>query len=97
MSMAEPFVPLFGSGAHGEGTAAGGRINALANSEKSPFVPSLVGAGSTPSPAPGTAHCTNPNGEAAQPTVTLHHDGGKVTRIRIHCACGQVIDLDCVY
>lgn len=96
MSMAEPFVPLFTTIPPVGGTTAANRLAALASSpEKSSFVPSLVGAVSTP--AAGTPHCVAPTGETAQPTVTLHHDDGKVTRIRIHCACGQVIDLDCVY
>ncbi|HTH47364.1 MAG TPA: hypothetical protein VMB21_07620 [Candidatus Limnocylindria bacterium] len=93
--MAEPFIPLFSASPATGGSAATGlaRLNPLApDMEKQAFVPSLVAAA-----APGASHCQTPAGETAQPTVTLHHDGGKVTRIRIHCACGQLIDLDCVY
>ncbi len=102
MSMAEPFIPLFGGGSPA-GTAAApgnGRLNSLASApEKPSFIPSLVAvpAAATPVSATTGLHCSAPAGETAQPTVTLQHDGGKVTRIRIHCACGQVIDLDCVY
>jgi hypothetical protein len=104
MSMAEPFIPLFGGGSPvGAAPATGaGRLSALAPApEKQAFIPSLVTLppATVPAPAPAASlpHCTTPAGETAQPTVTLQHDGGKVTRIRIHCACGQVIDLDCVY
>jgi hypothetical protein len=37
------------------------------------------------------------HGHAGQPVVTLLREGDRVTRIRIHCACGQEIELDCVY
>ena len=104
MSMAEPFIPLFGGGSPTGAVAAtgNGRLTALASaSEKPSFIPSLVAVppASLPMPVSATSglHCSAPAGETAQPTVTLQHDGGKVTRIRIHCACGQVIDLDCVY
>ena len=32
-----------------------------------------------------------------QPVVTLQRDGDVVSRIRIQCGCGQVLDLDCAY
>ena len=32
-----------------------------------------------------------------KPTVTLHRDGESVSTIRIQCACGQLIELGCVY
>lgn len=33
----------------------------------------------------------------AAPTVTLQRDGDRVTHIRIQCACGQMIELECNY
>jgi hypothetical protein len=33
----------------------------------------------------------------ASPKVTLQRDNNVVTGIRIECACGQVIELACVY
>ncbi|HVY68684.1 MAG TPA: hypothetical protein VHH73_02080 [Verrucomicrobiae bacterium] len=33
----------------------------------------------------------------ARPKLTVHRDGDRVTCIQIRCACGQTIELDCVY
>ena len=41
-----------------------------------------------------------PGGEpekCAKPVVTLQRNGEVISGIRIQCACGQVIDLSCVY
>jgi len=32
-----------------------------------------------------------------EPRLSVQRDGERITSIRIHCACGQVIDLACVY
>jgi len=32
-----------------------------------------------------------------RPSVTLQREGEAVSGIRIECACGQVIELECVY
>jgi hypothetical protein len=29
--------------------------------------------------------------------VTLDRDGIRVTAIHVHCSCGQVIELSCIY
>ena len=55
------------------------------------------GASSHPAAA-ATTNCAHvPNGVPAKPTVTLQKDGDRVTHIRIHCACGQVVELECAY
>jgi hypothetical protein len=36
-------------------------------------------------------------GSACEPRVLLQREGGCITGIRIHCSCGQVIDLKCAY
>lgn len=33
----------------------------------------------------------------SQPTVTLRHEGERVTQITIRCSCGQVLTLQCEY
>jgi hypothetical protein len=38
------------------------------------------------------AHTSN-----CEPRVTVQRDGDRVSAIQIHCACGQVIELACVY
>jgi hypothetical protein len=32
-----------------------------------------------------------------QPVITLQRDGDIVSRIRIQCGCGRIVDLDCSY
>jgi hypothetical protein len=32
-----------------------------------------------------------------EPRLTIQRDGERITNIRIQCACGQVMDLACVY
>jgi hypothetical protein len=34
---------------------------------------------------------------AGKPVVTLQREGERVTGIRIECACGQVLELECSY
>ena len=46
----------------------------------------VPGAPGEPAPSPATA-----------PVVTLRREGDRVTGIRVQCACGEVIELDCVY
>jgi hypothetical protein len=37
------------------------------------------------------------SGGQCEPRVTLQRDGDRVSAIRIQCACGQVVELACVY
>lgn len=39
--------------------------------------------------APGTRNC--------EPRVTLQRDGDRITHIHVQCACGQTLELACVY
>ena len=32
-----------------------------------------------------------------QPKVSLVRDGDRITAVRVQCACGEVIELECVY
>ena len=32
-----------------------------------------------------------------EPLVTLERDGDRITRIKIQCTCGQVVELNCTY
>ena len=36
-------------------------------------------------------------GKSCEPRVSLQSDGDRITSIRVQCACGQVMDLACVY
>ncbi|MFO1488104.1 MAG: hypothetical protein U1F65_06480 [Verrucomicrobiota bacterium] len=45
------------------------------------------------SPKPTVSH----TGKACEPRVSIQREGDHVTGIRVHCSCGQVIDLACIY
>jgi len=51
--------------------------------------------GQSTSAAPLAA--TSPSGQPCEPRVTLQSDGDRITSIRVHCSCGQIMDLACVY
>lgn len=35
--------------------------------------------------------------KVGEPRVTIQRDGDRITHLRIQCACGQIMDLACVY
>jgi hypothetical protein len=80
--MNEPFVPLNPIAAAGQ-NRTGFRVSIVSHADNlRPFQP-LGHAGTK---------CQNP-----EPRVTLRRDGDRVASIHIHCGCGQVIELACVY
>lgn len=86
MSASGSFVPLsLGLPADGE-KAAVFRAQVVKNAADVPFQPvaSLL-----PPPT-----CSSP---AAAPKIELERNGRTITRIRIICTCGQVIELECRY
>lgn len=68
-------------------------VNVISNGEQPPGknFQSLA----PPRPAPGPSV----NGEKSncEPQVSVQREGGRVTHLRIHCSCGQVMDLACLY
>ncbi len=49
-----------------------------------------------PPPPPPPTVCSTPH-PRSEPEVSLVRDGERITRIQVKCACGEVIDLQCVY
>ena len=43
------------------------------------------------------AHLAAPPNTHGEPSVTLERDGERVTRIKVQCSCGQVLELACDY
>jgi hypothetical protein len=85
----ESFVPLTtlpASGEHQEFRITvipkTGQTRSLQSLEPTPPVP-LEGAAGT--------------GKMGEPQVSLQYEGDRITHIRIQCACGQILDLACVY
>jgi hypothetical protein len=81
--MNQGFVPLSLSA---RAPAAAGQAKAATEPQASrPFRPLTSADASTP-PAPATG---------GGPIVTLERDGPRITRIKVQCCCGHVIELAC--
>jgi hypothetical protein len=46
---------------------------------------------------PLNAACAIAHDSGCEPRVTVQREGERVSSIRVQCACGQVIELACVY
>ncbi len=46
---------------------------------------------------PDAPPIANNGKKICEPRVTVQRDNGRVTQLRIHCTCGQVLDLACSY
>ena len=79
----EPFVPLTAAGAavHEHPDFHVTILRQAANMR--PFR-----AGALPAPAAASGD---------EPQVTLHREGDRIVGIRVQCACGQAIELACIY
>lgn len=83
-----PFVPLTGPAPQ---PAAGSSARFVATVPPAP-------AGQAPSaPAPAPATAPTPHAHPGAPRLTFQRDGDRITRILVHCSCGEVIPLDCRY
>ena len=85
--MPSAFVPFLKSGGKATATANGSPIPATSDS--------VAGSGAFAALVPhGTSAAPHP---AGKPVVSLQKDGDRVTHIRVQCACGEVIELECAY
>lgn len=87
----EPFVPLTAAATR-PGEAAEYRVNVVSQPGHTQSFRPLT-AEATPVSNNAAAH---PN-KTCEPRVSIQREGDQVTGIRIHCGCGQVIDLACIY
>ena len=86
----EPFVPLTAATPSGENREF--RVTVISQAGPSQAFQTFEQAASA---APQTAL---PDGKRiCEPRLTLQRDGERITGIRIQCACGQMMDLACVY
>jgi hypothetical protein len=81
--MSDVFTPLTPA------SLASGGAASLAGSFKPLPSPASISAANQATAAPGNC--------AAKPTVTLQRKDNVVTSIRVQCACGQVLDINCQY
>lgn len=68
------------------------RVTVIPQAESAPPFKHLGQAGTTT----GENQPGNPN-KNCEPRLSLEHDGGKISNIRIQCSCGQVMELACLY
>jgi hypothetical protein len=74
-------------------------LEALRGAPRPAAAPSEGGFVPLPPPpvSPVTETAAAERSAASAPTVTLQRDGERITQIQIRCACGEVIELDCLY
>jgi hypothetical protein len=82
--MNEPFVPLSNVSVPG-GDRSGLHVTIIGQTDKLQAFQPL-----------GRAGHGGASGQC-EPRVTLQRDGDRISAIRIQCACGQVVELACVY
>lgn len=85
--MSSPFVPFLKSQPR-----AAAELVTTDNAAASAAFTALAAGG-----AKESAACAHAPSATDKATVTLEKDGERVTRIRIACRCGEVIELDCEY
>jgi hypothetical protein len=87
-----PFVALKGP----QGDKAPARVRVLAPG--SAKFHSLPPGPLPPAPASAAAASTPADGQPAKaPDISVERDGDRITRIRVQCACGELIELECTY
>jgi hypothetical protein len=85
--MSEPFVPFAKTRSKPGSAGDSFRLTILPQAQQAaPFQPVAT----APSPA---GNQLSPK----EPQVTLEREGDRITRIKIQCVCGQVLELDCAY
>lgn len=87
----EPFVPLTASATR-PGDPGERRVNIVSQPGLMQSFKPLTAEVSNASKNP-EAHAN----KTCDPRVSIQREGDQVTGIRIHCSCGQVIDLACIY
>ena len=88
--MKKDFVPFLAAPSDGSRPIDGARTEVVGGSRSGTaiaFRPMIQPPAHPPIP---------PNGHG-EPTVTLEREGDRVARIKIHCPCGNVIELACDY
>ena len=85
----QPFVPLTAAAGR-RGESAEHQVNVVSQPGHTQSFKPLT------TEAPTTGH-TGHGGKPCDPRVSIQREGDQVTGIRIHCGCGQVIDLACIY
>ncbi len=88
--MSEPFVPFAPARPRLSGNADGFRLTVWPPNQTAKAPAPLV----PPPPVPSAI--THAPG-SHEPKVSVERDGDRVTRIRVECGCGQVIELNCAY
>jgi len=97
--MPSAFVPFLKSGGKAAHPSGGQPVSQTTDSAiGSGAFAALVPNGANPNPAQGNPTSgTAPHNHDGKPTISLQKDGDRVTHIRVKCACGEVVELECTY
>ena len=68
------------------------RVTVIPQTQAAPPFKHLGQAGATA----GESQSANSD-KNCEPRLSLEHDAGKISNIRIQCSCGQVMELACLY
>jgi hypothetical protein len=95
--MVESFVPLLPVATPtGESKPSSYRLKVMPSTQTSESFKPIEPRPAVP-PATIPHACAPTSVANARPIVTLEREGDQVTHIRIQCACGQVIEIECEY
>ncbi len=85
--MSDSFVPFAKTRSKPGPAAESFRLTILPQAQQAaPFQPATIALPST-----------GANPGAKEPQVTIERDGDRITRIKIQCTCGQLLELNCAY
>ena len=89
LQQTESFVPLTAAPAAGDRRET--RVTVISQATEAKPFQSLSPVAAPPTgPAP-------PPAKIGEPRVMVQREGDRISGIRVHCTCGQVMDLACVY
>ncbi|MFM1770075.1 MAG: hypothetical protein RJA22_2604 [Verrucomicrobiota bacterium] len=91
-----PFVPLAGP-ARTTAPAHASFVPATAANRSAPATPAAPATITPAKPEPAVLTPAADHGSHPAPKLTFERDGDRITRILVHCGCGEVIPLDCRY
>ena len=91
-NLAEDFIPFEPVGPRGASESSP-RLKVMPK----PGAPEDSAVFATIQTGPKSAHAAHSPSASITPTVTLQREGDRITVVRVECACGQVIELNCSY
>ncbi len=100
-NLAEDFVPFEPATPRGQ-VDSGPRLKVVPkpgpSEDSTDFAPLEPPAGNSDGSPTGKVHSSaHSKSNSSAPSISLEREGDRITSIRIECACGQIIELNCTY